>query len=264
MRLVTAMTRLRAAAERRRAVLAHRGDTVLCPVCGHGFDRFRSDWNRSGALCWRCGSHERHRALWLFLESRPELLLDASSLLHFAPEWCLERRLREVAGLRYTSADLAPNTAELQLDITDLRLPDGSFDAIICSHVLEHVEDDRAAMRELHRVLVPGGWAIVLVPLDLTRAATYEDPDVSSPQEREREFWQFDHVRLYASDIADRLRAVGFEVTTSQPACELGLTQAARYGLLESDVIHLCRRRQPREDADASVSADRGGEEPRA
>jgi SAM-dependent methyltransferase len=231
------------ALSRRIQMASHRGDAVTCPICSHSFDRFRDDWNRPGALCWRCGSHERHRALWLYLELHLELLAGVSSLLHFAPEWCLEHRLRERSGLRYRTADLRPGAAELVLDITSLELPDGAFEAILCSHVLEHVEADRTAMRELYRVLAPGGWAIVMVPIDLSRSVTYEDASVRTPEAREREFWQFDHVRLYAPDIVDRLRLAGFEVTRELLASELGPERVARYGVLEADEIYLCRKR---------------------
>ncbi len=225
----------------RRRVLANRGDAVECPVCGRRFARFRDDWNRAGAICWRCGSHERHRALWLYLQRNPELLAGASSLLHFAPEWCLERRLRRLRGVRYVTADLEPGAAELQLDITRLNLGDGGFDAIIVSHVLEHVQDDAAAMRELHRVLSPGGWVIVMVPLDTGRSRTYEDAAITSPADREREFLQHDHVRLYAPDIAERLSAAGFDVTTARVAHDVGPEAAARYRLVESDWLFVCR-----------------------
>src|ERR1700742_3158709 len=217
------------ALQRRDRVLRHRGTAVRCPICGHGYDRFRDDWNRGNALCWRCGSHERHRALWLLLERRPELLHSAGALLHFAPEWCLEHRLRRIPGIRYVTTDLDPGKGELQLDITHLGLDDGAFDAVICSHVLEHVKDDAAAIRELHRVVVAGGWVIVMVPLDLTRTTTYEDPAVRTPAERERAFWQHDHVRLYAPDIAERLRAAGFTVAVERVAAEVGPERAARY-----------------------------------
>lgn len=226
----------------RYRMLTHRGDAVECPVCGHAFSCFRDDWNRANAICWRCGAHERHRLLWLYLERHPDLLGGASSLLHFAPEWCLERCLRRVAGLRYVTGDLDPGAAELELDITDLTLPDGSFDAIICSHVLEHVEADRVAMRELWRVLSPGGWAIVMVPIDLTRTSTLEDPAVRTPEQRERAYWQSDHVRLYAPDIAERLREAGFDVTRERYAVALGREQAARYGCIDVDEIYLCRK----------------------
>jgi SAM-dependent methyltransferase len=223
-------------------MLRHRGDAVVCPVCSHSFSCFRDDWNRPNAICWRCGSHERHRLLWLYLERHPQLLADAGSLLHFAPEWCLEQRLRPIPGLRYVTADLDPAKGELQLDITRLALPDRSFGAILCSHVLEHVEDDRAAMRELFRVLEPGGWAIVMVPLDLARETTYEDASIITPAERERAFAQWDHVRMYAPDIADRLGSAGFNVAREQFVRTLGPELAARYGCTDLDEIFLCRK----------------------
>ncbi|HTX45334.1 MAG TPA: class I SAM-dependent methyltransferase [Solirubrobacteraceae bacterium] len=236
------MGRIASAARLRYQVLANRGDAVQCPLCGHRFARFRDDWNRPNAICWRCGSHERQRALWLYLdELRPELLANARELLHFAPEWCLERRLRGVAGLRYATADLDPRRGELQLDITAIALPDGSFDAILCSHVLEHVDDDAAAMRELHRVLSPGGWLIVMVPLDVGRTRTYEDPSITAPAEREREFLQDDHVRLYAPDIAARLETAGLHVAVVNVAQELGEQAATRYALLDSDYLFVGR-----------------------
>jgi SAM-dependent methyltransferase len=225
----------------RRQVLANRGNAVECPVCECRFARFRDDWNRANAICWRCGSHERHRALWLYLERNPELLASASSLLHFAPEWCLERRLRRRRGVRYVTADLEPGAAELQLDITQLAVGDDAFGAIIVSHVLEHVQDDAAAMRELNRALSPGGWAIVMVPLDTGRSQTYEDPAITAPADREREFLQHDHVRLYAPDIVERLSVAGFEVTTARVAHDLGPDATARYGLVDSDWLFVCR-----------------------
>jgi hypothetical protein len=234
--------RVREAVTRRYEIAKHRGTAVTCPLCGHSFSGFKPDWNRPGALCWRCGSQERHRALWLYLERHPGMLGEARSLLHFAPEWCLERRLRQVPGLRYVTTDLDPGKGELRLDITRLQLEEGAFDAIICSHVLEHVEDDRAAIGELYRVVAPGGWVIVMVPLDPRRDETYEDEAVRTPDAREREFWQHDHVRLYAPDIAERLGAPGFAVARERVALELGSALAARYGLLESDDIFVCRR----------------------
>ena len=229
-------------AARLRAIVArHRGDAVECPICGHGFDHFKSAWNRPDALCWRCGSQERHRAQWLVLERRPHLLSGARSLLHFSPEWCLRRRLEVLPGLRYVTADLDPHGVDLQLDVTQLHLPDDAFDAVICSHVLEHVPEDAAAMAELRRITAPGGIALVMVPLALDRDRTYEDAAITDPPAREREFLQHDHVRLYAPDIADRLRAAGFDVEVVDLHSELGAAEAARYRLLASDLIFLCR-----------------------
>ena len=125
-----------------------------------------------------------------------------ASLLHFAPEWALRRRLNALGHLRYVTADLQQPDVDLHLDITALDLPDDSFEAVICSHVLEHIPDDAAAMRELRRVtaperLVPGDGAAG--PRRATQ--TYEDPSITDPEQRRRAFWRPDHVRVYAPDI---------------------------------------------------------------
>ena len=168
------------------------------------------------AICWSCGAAERHRALWLYLQSAKPLD-NAKDVLHFSAEYPLAVRLREQIGPGYRTSELEPGKADLAIDITAIDLPDESLDAIICSHVLEHVPDDALAMRELHRVLRPGGTAIVMVPLDHSRATTYEDPSITDPDEREDEFWQHDHVRLYAPDIADRLARGGLRRDEHQP-----------------------------------------------
>ncbi|HEV2774069.1 MAG TPA: methyltransferase domain-containing protein [Solirubrobacteraceae bacterium] len=237
------MSRLVDAVRVRAATARHRGGVVQCPLCEHGFDRFKDEWNRASALCWRCGSHERHRAQWLLLDRhRPELLEDTRALLHFSPEWCLRDRLASLSHLRYVTTDLDPaQDVELRVDVTATGLPDGAFDAVICSHVLEHVPDDAAAMGELRRMTAPGGWCLVMVPLALDRTTTYEDASIATPEDRAREFLQHDHVRLYAPDIADRLRAAGFDVEVVDLTRELGPERAARHGLLASDLIFLCR-----------------------
>lgn len=232
---------MRRALELRLQVVRNRGRAVCCPLCGHEFARFKADRGRPNALCWRCGSHERHRAQWLLFEHRPELLGEARALLHFAPEWALRRRLAAIDHLRYVTADLSQPGVDLQLDLTALDLPDASFDAVICSHVLEHVEADVAAMRELRRVTAHDGWCLVMVPLDLARERTYEDPSVVSGVERERAFGQHDHVRLYASDVTERLANAGFDVEQIRPVEEFGPAAVARCRLLEVDHMYLCR-----------------------
>jgi SAM-dependent methyltransferase len=236
------VTRLLHAVRVRARVARHRGNAVHCPLCDKRFDRFREAWNRPNALCWRCGAHERHRAQWLLFERRPQLLAQATSLLHFSPEWCLRERLSALSHLRYVTTDLDPAQAvELRLDVTATGLADGAFDAVICSHVLEHVPDDATAMGELRRITAPGGWCLVMVPLALDRGTTYEDASITAAEDRRREFLQHDHVRLYAPDVAGRLRHAGFTVETIDTAAELGPDGAARHGLLASDLIFLCR-----------------------
>ena len=153
----------------------------------------------------------------------------------------MRHRLQQVRGLQYVTADLYQDDVDLRLDITALDLPDGSFDGVLCSHVLEHVQDDMAAMRELARVTAAGGWCLVMVPLDLGRATTYEDATITAPQDRTRAFWQHDHVRLYAADIGDRLRDASFGVERLQPERELGTETMRRCRINVADEIWLCR-----------------------
>ena len=232
-------------ASRRVEMVRQRGDSVLCPVCGCRFKRFKDDWNRPNALCWRCGSHERHRAQWLLLERRVELLRDAHAMLHFAPESALRRRLGRIGSLHYVTCDLYQPDVDLHLDLTELDLPDASFDAVLCSHVLEHVPDDASGMRELRRITARGGWCLVMVPLDLTREHTYEDSSITLPEERELAFWQHDHVRLYAPDIGPRLVAAGFSVERIRPEEEFGPETMRLCRIGKTENIWLCRPSEP-------------------
>ncbi len=131
--------------------------------------------------------------------------------LHVAPEPALEKRLRTSDSIDYLSVDAQDPNADQAVDLMNLPFADGSFDAIHCSHVLEHVDDDSQAMRELRRVLSPRGWATILVPI-WSPDVTVEDPSVRTPEERDRVFGQWDHVRKYGPDFTDRLEQTGFSV----------------------------------------------------
>ena len=226
----------------RKAVL--RGDTVHCPVCDRGAIAYLPSGSppRPHVLCPFCGSRERARMAWLFLKER-KVLRAGLRVLHVAPERCLSERLTSLPGVKYTAGDkftpgydYPPGT--IDLDITAMPFAADSFDLIMCSHVLEHVPDDRGAIEELFRVLAPGGMAILMVPIALERAATDEDPSVTDPRERIRRFGQFDHVRLYGRDYVDRLRAAGFEVIEDAMTERMDAESVFRYGLMRSEVVH--------------------------
>ncbi len=146
-------------------------------------------------------------------------LFDGNSkrMLHVAPEKALQRKFEKLPNLDYLTGDLNERSAMVKMDITDIQFPNHSFDVIYCSHVLEHVSDDRRAMREFARVLKPVSWAVLLVPVK--GDVTFEDPSVTSPEDRESLFGQFDHVRNYGLDFRDRLEEAGFKArifTTSK------------------------------------------------
>jgi SAM-dependent methyltransferase len=220
------------------------GRAVACPCCDARLRRFVR-YRISGslqALCPVCGSLERHRLLLLYLRQRTNLFTTPSRLLHFAPEPCLRRHFRSAPGIDYVGADLESPLADLRVDITAIPFEDASFDAVICSHVLEHVPDDRTAMRELERVLKPGGWAILQVPLDQEQEVTLEDPDVKEPAERLRLYGQEDHVRLYGRDYAARLVDAGFELTIDPFVSDLAGELVAFYGLDPAEDVYRCTK----------------------
>ena len=162
-------------------------------------------------------------------------------MLHVAPERPLEVRLRDELGEGYLTADLLDRRAMVQMDITDIQYPDQTFDVIYCSHVLEHVPDDKKAMREFHRVLKNDGWAILLVPI--TSDSTYEDASITSAEDRLQAFGQDDHVRRYGPDYADRLREAGFQVKISKPADVASSEEIARMGLTDAGgEIYYCTK----------------------
>ena len=192
------------------------------------------------ALCPSCLSLERHRLLWLYLTRETDLLRRPQRILHIAPEVCLMKRLRHRAA-DYTTADLESPLAELHFDVLRIPLPDASYDVLICNHLLEHVADDRRALGEFYRILRPGGWGILLSPVDRSRAATFEDDSITDPEERTRIFGQYDHRRIYGRDYGGRLREAGFEVREIDYAARFSAEERRRYALPD-DWIYVVRR----------------------
>lgn len=205
-----------------------------CPICGYTgvFDPFGFPV-RPEAQCPKCKSLERHRQISLWLDSN-HAVIAGKRVLHFAPEAALTALLKPYAA-SYVSADIVPGRADLTLDIEHMALDDGSFDVVVCSHVLEHV-DDAKALGEIGRILAPGGVAMLLVPLVHHWPHSFERP---APTERERikYFGQFDHIRRYGADFPERVRAAGFAVTPDNPSPE----SCVQYGLGLGSVMYLAR-----------------------
>ena len=179
---------------------------------------------------------------WMFLMER-KALRPGLRILHIAPEACLREKLKALPSVEYVAGDKHETgytypAGTVDLDVTKLPFPDERFDLILCSHVLEHVPQDRLAMRELYRVLAPGGLGILMVPIKADLQVTQEDPSVVDPKERERLYGQFDHVRLYGSDYSQRLRDAGFTVTEDAMTERLSAEQVFRAGLLRGEIVH--------------------------
>ena len=207
-----------------------------CNICGyHGRFSYFGDPPRRDARCGGCRSLERHRLLKLWLERNPDRL-NGKEVLHFAPEGAITRMLKPLAG-RYVSADIAPGRADTVLNIEKIDRPDRSFDVVVCSHVLEHVNDAKA-LAEMHRILRPGGTALFMVPIVEGWDHTYENPGISGEADRDLHFGQSDHIRYYGSDLRDRIRQAGFaleETTATEP-------EVSRYGLVRGEKVFVATR----------------------
>ena len=216
-----------------------------CPVCGckrRKFLPYGYVTSRENALCPRCLALERHRLLWLWLIRESDLGRGAMALprlLHIAPEVALKRRFKQMYASspeRYITADLESPLADMHFDVQDIPLADGEVDVVICNHIMEHVEDDRRAMRELHRILRHGGWGVVLSPVEREREQTYEDDTITDKDERTRIFGQYDHRRIYGRDYAERLREAGFEVMVVPYMQSLSAAEQRLYALTDEDL----------------------------
>jgi SAM-dependent methyltransferase len=209
-----------------------------CTVCGYKGRFFSYGYPLTAdVLCPRCLSLERHRALAIFNTERE--LFTGKEILHFAPEIGLGALIRNRSPKSYKSCDRFAADVDLRIDITAIALPDDCFDLVLCLHVLEHVDDDRKAMAEVHRILRPSGHFIVMVPIEEGWDVTYENPTIVSPQDRLLHFGQEDHVRFYGRDIRDRLTAAGFfvsEWTAREP-------EVSRHGLKRGEKIFCCQKK---------------------
>jgi SAM-dependent methyltransferase len=229
---------------RRARRLVFRGTERYCGLCDSSLRGFYPYGvaSRSDARCPACGSLERHRLLKIVAEQKTDLFDgEPKRILHIAPEEAIERLVRQLPRVTYLSADIEDPRASVRMDITNIEYPGSSFDVILCNHVLEHVPDDRKALREFHRVLSPGGLGMIQVPV--SDPVTFEDFTITDPEERRRIFGQPDHVRRYGPDIRDRMEEAGFaveEITTEDVTSE---GEALRMGLMKGDQVFVCRKR---------------------
>lgn len=146
-------------------------------------------------------------------------------------------------GEGYITADIESPLAKVKVDIHQIPFPDQSFDVVLCNHVLEHVRDDRQAMREIARVLKPGGWAILQVPFfSPVQEETVEDITIEDPRERERRFGQDDHVRKYGRDYVKRISSCGLVGEENNFAESFTVEAAYRAGISRAEMIYTAKK----------------------
>lgn len=213
----------------------YRGTQFTDPIDSSGYRKFLpygyGKTLRPNALCPGTLSLERHRLLWLYLKQHTSFLTQSLAVLHVAPEQVFYKKFKAIKAWDYVTTDLHSPLADVKADLCNLPFKDQQFDLIFCNHVLEHIVHDQQAMQELYRVLQKGGTLIAQVPLEESRAKTYEDPSITKPQERAKVFGQYDHVRIYGLDYYDRLQKAGFSIQAVFIQEQLSPQEINRYAL---------------------------------
>ncbi len=218
------------------------GRNYYCPVCENHISEYQRFGHIAKLWCPVCTSMRWHRLAWLFLQSHTNLFDEKpKKMLHIAPEVAFEPRLKRVNNLDYVTGDLYKPQVMVKMDVTEIPFPDSSFDAIFCSHVMEHIPDDKKALREFFRVLSSGGWAVFMVPIRMKKL-TDEDPEVTDPTEREKRFGQQDHVRFYGWDFEKRLKEAGFGVTVVRANDIVDPNQFEYMGISDKEVLFYCEK----------------------
>lgn len=187
----------------------YTGNKYQCNICEKKTRTF-IELSNTDSLCPNCGSLKRNRRLWFLLET--EYLTSNTNVLDFSPSRCLYRKLKKLKTINYQGTDLSGDfIADHQFDITNLEIADNTLDLIICYHILEHIENDTQAMKELFRVMKPGAKSLIQTPFK--EGKIYEDYTIISEEERLKHFGQEDHVRIYSvSGLKKRLQSCGFIV----------------------------------------------------
>jgi len=247
----------------------HIGFRFHCPLCGKHFRKFIPNKKITGMstiekyriiamgqrkhfACPWCRSTDKERLVWFYLVRKTDLCVAKKKVLHIAPEMQIRKKLAAMKNIEYMTGDKFEGDARYRdgrygdaayADITDMRFPDEKFDLIICNHVLEHVEDDKQAMREICRVLKRGGIGILQVPVSRHITNTIEDNNVTDPEEREKTFGQRDHVRIYAEeDYLARLREAKLQVSVVVQTEILSAREIEQMGLNPEERVYVATK----------------------
>ena len=222
-----------------------KGKRFYDPIDGNGYSKFLSYGYkkiRRNALSPGTLSLERHRLLWLYLVNETNFLDSKLKVLHVAPEQIFYKKFKKKQNWNYITFDLKSPLADIKGDIKSMNFENKSFDLIICNHVLEHIDDDIKALKEIFRVLKSGGVAILQVPINFKRNETFEDQSIISKKDREKYFGQYDHVREYGLDFKKRVERAGFEVEMVYYTENFSEEMKLNYGLQKNDVIPIARK----------------------
>ena len=225
--------------------ILYRGNEFTDPINGKSYRKFLPYGyvkQRDNALSPGTLSLERHRLLWLYLNNETNFFSKTLKVLHVAPEQCFYKLFKNLKKINYTTFDLNSPLADIKGDICNLPFKENSFDFILCNHVLEHINDDNIAMKELYRVLNKNGTAILQVPINQKSSKTLEDSSIVDKKERIEKFGQYDHIRLYGLDYFKKLESFGFKVNPLKYSKEFTEGEIIKYGLIKDEIIPVCKK----------------------
>ena len=225
--------------------ILYRGNEFTDPINGKSYRKFLPYGyvkQRDNALSPGTLSLERHRLLWLYLNNETNFFSKTLKVLHVAPEQCFYKLFKNLKKINYTTFDLNSPLADIKGDICNLPFKENSFDFILCNHVLEHINDDNKAMKELYRVLNKNGTAILQVPINQKSRKTLEDSSIVNKKERIEKFGQYDHIRLYGLDYFKKLESFGFKVNPLKYSKEFTEGEIIKYGLIKDEIIPICKK----------------------
>jgi hypothetical protein len=216
------------------------GNNVNCNCCNRSFSRFLDygDYKkRKNAICPNCLSLERTRMLWHFLKDSK--YLHKKSILHFAPFRVIEKKIKQIASVKYISGDIDPMLAMKKIDITNIEYKENSFDVILCSHVLSVVKDDKKAIKELYRILKPKGTLILQTYIYKKYEKTFENFNVKNDEDRYKTYGKHYLQRCYGKDFNERFIDEGFTVDIYDPNKTLKKDEIKKHGIQNSGLIYL-------------------------
>lgn len=238
------------------------GGNCVCVCCGHNVNCFLpygGGWKSAPEVvtrldvigsdlahyeCPRCGASDRERHLFLYSERLGlQAKFTGADVLHFAPERHFSRYISGAGPREYVKADLFPRDPTVRrIDIEAIPWPDRSFDVVIANHVLEHVAREQTALREIARVLKPGGIAILQTPYSAVLSRTFDDEGIVSEQQREFAYGQADHTRLFGRDIVDRFASCGLSPRVVRHEAAMPEVSARQHGVNPREPLFLFER----------------------
>jgi len=218
-------------------LLNYKKPKFFCTVCEKKtYGYLTGFFPKLTITCSYCLSESKQRLISQYLR---KYNFTDKTILHFAPEDCMIKFInKNKIYNKYILADINPTKEINKVDITDTEFQNNTFDLIICSHVLEHV-DEKKAIRELKRIIKINGFILLLFPIIDSWEKTYRNDNIKNDYDRERHFLQHDHLQLFGREIERELSDDNFSLKKITPfgqeCVKYGITQGESLFVLEKN-----------------------------